>query len=537
MANLIVTPARGGGYFVIDADRQVEVAFFQNQNIASDFAAQGVTTAAAIQIASTADVRVSGGPAIAPAPLPVSTSPTIGNNVTYSTPDPAESPFAADRAARQALVGQSVPVTVVNDPLYEGGTRPEIVTLSQTQTAPAAVSNPPNPQVPPTTSSADVGEVPTSSATRSPQPVSNDPQVNPGFVFNEDGELIPADSAAADRVLAEQAEPQIDPYTAVIGRDLTEEEIQEEDNPTIDDIRASQVIGFGSNGLDTFENQEAADRAAAQAELARRSAVLRDQRRIAEQGDWRVRLRLAPGANYLYRANDGQGVQSGILQPLADTDGVVFPYMPTISTSYVANYSSYDLTHSNFRGYFYQNSAVGEIQLTADFTAQDSVEARYLLAVIHFFRSVTKMFYGANDSLAGAPPPLVFLQGLGEYQFNLHPCVVKEFNYSLPNDVDYIRANSPNVNGTNLLQRRSRQSVTTNPFSGALARLSNAGLPPGGINQPPPPPTLGLNSPTYVPTKMQMTLVLLPIQTRQQVSQQFSLEKFANGSLVTKGFW
>ena len=208
MANLIVTTARGGGYFVIDADRQVEVAFFQNQNIANDFAAQGVTTAAAIQLASVADVRASGGPEVAPAPLPVSTSPTIGNRVTYSTPDPAESPFAADRAARQALVGQSVPVTVVNDPLYEGGTRTEVVPVSQTQTAPVAVSNPPNPQVPPATpGAADVGEVPVSAIDRSPETPANDPQANT-FVFDDNGELIPADSAQALDIIAQQTRVQ-----------------------------------------------------------------------------------------------------------------------------------------------------------------------------------------------------------------------------------------------------------------------------------------------------------------------------------------
>jgi hypothetical protein len=77
------------------------------------------------------------------------------------------------------------------------------------------------------------------------------------------------------------------------------------------------------------------------------------------------------------------------------------------------------------------------------FTAQDTGEANYLLAVITFFKSVTKMFYG-QDAERGAPPPLVYLSGLGEYQFNEHPCVVSQFNYNLPSDADYIRAGSPN---------------------------------------------------------------------------------------------
>lgn len=265
--------------------------------------------------------------------------------------------------------------------------------------------------------------------------------------------------------------------------------------------------------------------------LAQQQSTLSSQRKQANDGDWRVRLRLAPGANYLYKA-----ASPGILQPLAITDGVVFPYTPQINTNYNANYSTYDLTHSNYRGYFYQNSYVGEISIQATFTAQDTYEANYLLAVIHFFRSVTKMFYG-QDAERGAPPPLVYLQGLGQYQFNLAPCVVSQFNYNLPADVDYIRAGSTNINGTDLIFRRDRQNLPTNPFSAAWERLKAAGLPKGGLFDPPAPSTLGTNRPTYVPTKIDLSLTLLPIQSREQVSKQFSLKQFANGDLLKGGFW
>ena len=43
--------------------------------------------------------------------------------------------------------------------------------------------------------------------------------------------------------------------------------------------------------------------------------------------------------------------------------------------------------------------------------------------------------------------------------------------------------------------------------------------------------------PTYVPTKMDITIRLLPVNTRQQVSQQFSLREFANGNQLKGGFW
>ena len=256
--------------------------------------------------------------------------------------------------------------------------------------------------------------------------------------------------------------------------------------------------------------------------------------------DWRVRLQLAPGATYLY-----QDLSPGILAPLAATDGVIFPYTPSIETSYNANYDTYDLTHSNFRGYFYKGSKVNDINIRAIFTAQDTREAGYMLAVIHFFRSVTKMFYGANDPLRGAPPPLTYLTGLGQYQFNQHPCVVQSFNYSLPSEVDYIRAEAPNNNGTNLGIRRSpggRQPPSTTRLGGTETK------PPAGAQFKPGETSaaaaaaLSQNSnnllqATYVPTKIEISLVLLPINTRSQVSQQFNMQGFANGQLLKAGFW
>ena len=287
--------------------------------------------------------------------------------------------------------------------------------------------------------------------------------------------------------------------------------------------------------------------AQAMLDQARQQSILAQQRKAngaaVGDGDWRVRLRLAPNATYLYKT-PGVGT-AGILEPLRNTDGVIFPYTPRIDTSYSAEYAPYDLTHNNYRGYFYKGSRVGEVILTADFTAQDTQEANYMLAVIHFFKSCTKMFYG-QDAERGSPPPLVYLTGLGEFQFNEHACVISNFNYNLPPDVDYIRARSTMASsssvtqgGNGLMWQRSLAPSATASYnlSSIWSRLTGANIPQGAINYPPPPPNLGQNSPTYVPTKMQMSLTLLPIQSRQQVSQQFSLKAYANGNLLKGGFW
>jgi len=278
-------------------------------------------------------------------------------------------------------------------------------------------------------------------------------------------------------------------------------------------------------------DQASANAAQALVKQAQQQQTIANQRSQINNADWRVKLSLAPSADYLYNAPN-----PGILQPLQITNGVIFPYTPAISTAYKANYSAYDLTHSNYRGYFYQNSYIDAINLTATFTAQDSNEANYLLAVIHFFRSVTKMFYG-QDAQRGSPPPLTYLSGLGSYQFNKHPCLIQQFNYTLPADVDYIRAGSINQSGTNLIDQRNRQNVSTLSLFGGLNRLASAALSKGALPNVPSPATLVQGSPTYVPTKMEIQLTLLPIQTRQQVSQQFSVKEFANGNLLKGGFW
>jgi hypothetical protein len=289
--------------------------------------------------------------------------------------------------------------------------------------------------------------------------------------------------------------------------------------------------------FNTSSSQEQVTKALLQ--QAQNQATLQQRYNQTTRGDWRVRIRLAPGATYLY-----QDASNQLLAPLRASNGVIFPYTPTIQTSYAANYDKYDLTHSNYRGYFYKNSVVNDISVNATFTAQDTFEAQYLLAVIVFFRSATKMFYG-KDEFRGAPPPLVELSGYGEYQYNNHPCLISNFSYSLPNDVDYIQV-SPNNQGINLTNRQSQISST--PWSNVISqviRLSNAmngGLPRGAnynrgdlgsVGQT----VYGTGQTTYVPTKMELQLTLLPVQTRQQVSQQFSVKNFANGNLLKGGFW
>jgi hypothetical protein len=341
-------------------------------------------------------------------------------------------------------------------------------------------------------SEADELAVPASEVKTSANPVTPSP-ANGQVAYDDDGFLLPGYSLNEDN------------NAVFVGTGFVEP-------ATLASAEASRV----SVGTTQAQNQETTTNLAQQ---------------MPRNTDWRVTLRLAPGATYLYNAPD-----AGLLQPLKVTNGVIFPYTPAIGTAYKANYDNYDLTHSNYRGYFYKNSYTDAVSLKATFTAQSTADAAYVLAVIHFFRSVTKMFYG-QDAQRGSPPPLVFLSGLGDYQFNNHPCVVTSFAYNLPADVDYISSGSPNNLGLNLQPLQNLYSTTLNAVSPTVTRLAAAFLPPGAQNAIPAPLQGLLNNPTYVPSKIDLDITLLPVQSRQQVSKQFSLKNFANGNLLKGGFW
>ena len=243
-------------------------------------------------------------------------------------------------------------------------------------------------------------------------------------------------------------------------------------------------------------------------------------------------MALAPSADYLYK-NKGK---EGILLPLAATDGVIFPYTPAISVQYAAAYDGTELTHSNYKFFQYRSSSVDSISITCDFTAQDTSEANYLLAVIHFFRSVTKMFYGQDQNPTnGTPPPLCYLYGLGSFQFDTHPLAITSFTYTLPTDVDYIRAGATTTGPG--VSKAPSSVATQNSNSVSGDRLNTSNLNKGALTAPPQfASNDGTRTPTYVPTKMQISITAIPIVTRNDISNNFSLNgpglNYGSGALL-----
>ncbi len=217
---------------------------------------------------------------------------------------------------------------------------------------------------------------------------------------------------------------------------------------------------------------------------------------ISHDSDWRVRITLPKAAKIFYQHPNAT---KSIMAPLVNS-GVIFPYTPQIQVTHMASYESQGLTHANYQSYFYKNSEVQQISISGDFTAQNHDEARYVLAVIYFFRAATKMFYGSDQDKTGnvgAPPPIVFLNGYGKNYFPNVPCVITNFQHTMPGDVDYIPVISPVAYGSDIVTQQERRPEETR-----------------------------------IPTLSQLTVTLQPIYSRKNIYDNFSLDDFAQGKLL-----
>jgi len=190
--------------------------------------------------------------------------------------------------------------------------------------------------------------------------------------------------------------------------------------------------------------------------------------------DWRVKLSLPK--NF---------AGSSILKPLSETDGLVWPYTPQVYITHSANYSQIQPVHSNYPFFAYQNSKVDAFSIVGDFYVENNYEGQYWLAAVHYLRSITKMAYGKTSNV-GAPPPVVRLNGYGDYVFKDVPVIVQTFAIELGSDVDYIKV---------------------------------PGFGPNGA---------------WVPTRSNIQATVQPIYSRRAV-ESFSLDNFVNGGYVGKG--
>jgi hypothetical protein len=144
--------------------------------------------------------------------------------------------------------------------------------------------------------------------------------------------------------------------------------------------------------------------------------------------------------------------------------------------------------HSNYPFPVYQNSRTDQFTISGEFLVENSFEAEYWVAAVQYLRTLTKMDYGGT----GAPPPVVRLNGYGDFVFNNVPVVVTNFQIDLPSDVDYI---STQVGGSN---------------------------------------SVGADAISWVPAQSLIAVTLQPVYSRRKV-EQFNLQDFVNGNYISGG--
>ena len=223
------------------------------------------------------------------------------------------------------------------------------------------------------------------------------------------------------------------------------------------------------------------------------STNLNEGKGITKNYDWRARLRpKAAGARAIYGLSDLASSRS-ILEPLAETGGLVWQYTPQIFMSGMANYNSAELHGTNYPINTFINSTPPTFPVTGDFTANTIAEARYLMAVIHFLKCVTKAHFGDASVRSGAfgtPPPVLLFEYMGENGFKKVPVVVRTYSIQYPDNVDYV------------------------PVKGGSSE----------------------DDVTFVPTVANITVDLLVNHTPHKIRKKFSIDSLRTGAGIKDGF-
>lgn len=255
----------------------------------------------------------------------------------------------------------------------------------------------------------------------------------------------------------------------------------------------------------------------------------------ADPNDWRVRLSMP---NWISFKN------SPVLKPLVSAGGMVFPYTPTIDIRSTANYQPEAIIHNNYSFVSYKNSNPGTITINAPMNVEDQEQALYWIAATHYLRSVTKMFTG-YDPKAGNPPPIVFLNGYGNYVFKNIPVVVQNFTCTMQNDCDYISTEVVGSMVSGISNIADSAEGLAGIVGGAIPQLSGITSTissiAGGVGQI----TnilgdLGIGGTTsgglaYVPTKSTFSVTLMPVYSRTSI-RRFSLDTFVTGGYINNYF-
>ena len=123
--------------------------------------------------------------------------------------------------------------------------------------------------------------------------------------------------------------------------------------------------------------------------------------------------------------------------PINRTQGLIFPYNPSITENVNIAYDRVDLTHSNEGFHAYKNTDNVKINISdAVWTCDTFDNAVYALAALHFFRMHSFMDFGRGRS--GRPPSPMWFSAYGNFIYRRIPVLLQSADWSFPNDVDYV---------------------------------------------------------------------------------------------------
>ena len=212
---------------------------------------------------------------------------------------------------------------------------------------------------------------------------------------------------------------------------------------------------------------------------------------LAKSYDWRARLRPKKGGeNEFYQKTEDGDNRDYLLRPIKESGGMVWQYTPQIMVQGQTNYAQAHMQGMNYQINTFQNATPPMLPVTADFTANDIYEARYLLAIFTFLRICGKGTFGDSAVAAGnygRPPPVLLFEYMGDHMFNKVPVVMTSYNIQLPEEVDYV----PVKVGTTV---------------------------------------------THVPTRTNIMVNLEPTYTPQKLRRKFNLDMLTSGQAYKDGF-
>ena len=215
-----------------------------------------------------------------------------------------------------------------------------------------------------------------------------------------------------------------------------------------DRMLGSAFPGYGlpnnpNTDLGIAEISERIARLIAEAEImAQVSDQIETDETLKDSYDWRARLRPKKGGESMFYQKTTKG-DSGdyLLKPIEESGGMVWQYTPTIMVQGQSNYSQAHMQGMNYQINTFQNSTPPMLPISADFTANDIYEARYLLAVFTFLKICGKGTFGdsaVETGNYGRPPPVLLFEYMGDHMFNKVPVVMTSYNIQLPEEVDYV---------------------------------------------------------------------------------------------------